>query len=124
MRPELSPRTLNLKDYQFSGKGKIYSFTTVYEAPERFKEFEPYVVALVDLEEGPRITTMLTDLEQEWVPDEIDGKKRMVMRYKVEIGMPVEMVTRRLWSDGKTGLLHHGYKFRPPLRRQEGQPSG
>jgi len=32
----------------------------------------------------------------------------------VEIGMPVEMVTRRLRQDGdERGLLVYGYKFRP-----------
>ena len=32
----------------------------------------------------------------------------------VKIGMPVEMVTRRLRSDGdERGILVYGYKFRP-----------
>jgi uncharacterized OB-fold protein len=50
------------------------------------------------LEEGPIITAQLTDLGDE----------------TVEIGMPVEMVTRRLRQDGdERGLLVYGYKFRP-----------
>ena len=32
---------------------------------------------------------------------------------KVEIGTPVEMVTRRLREDGDKGMLVYGYKFRP-----------
>ena len=36
-----------------SGKGVIYSHTKIYPRPPA----EPYVVALVDLEEGPRIMT-------------------------------------------------------------------
>jgi uncharacterized OB-fold protein len=36
----------------------------------------------------------------------------------VEIGMPVEMVTRRIRSDGdERGMLVYGYKFRPALAR-------
>jgi len=32
----------------------------------------------------------------------------------VEIGMPVEMITRKIRSDGdERGLLVYGYKFRP-----------
>jgi uncharacterized OB-fold protein len=31
----------------------------------------------------------------------------------LEIGMPVEMVARRLRSDGDRGMLGYGYKFRP-----------
>jgi uncharacterized protein len=35
----------------------------------------------------------------------------------VQIGMPVEMVTRRLREDGdERGILVYGYKFRPVLR--------
>jgi scaffold protein (connect acetoacetyl-CoA thiolase and HMG-CoA synthase) len=34
-----------------------------------------------------------------------------------EIGMPVEMVTRRLRSDGdERGMLVYGYKFRPVIK--------
>jgi uncharacterized OB-fold protein len=86
--------------YQFSGRGEVYSFTTVRNAPAGFEEAAPYTVALVKLEEGPMLTAQLTDL----------GEK------PVEIGMPVEMVTRRLRSDGERGMLVYGYKFRPVLK--------
>lgn len=39
-----------------SGKGRIYSHTTVYRPPlPAFEEFVPYTIALIDLEEGIRI---------------------------------------------------------------------
>ena len=86
--------------YNFSGRGKVYSYTTVYEPPAGFEENTPYTVALVQLDEGPLVTAQLTDL---------DGRQ-------VEIGTPVEMVTRRLRTDGdERGLLVYGYKFRPVL---------
>ncbi|MCB2179663.1 Zn-ribbon domain-containing OB-fold protein [bacterium] len=86
--------------YTFSGKGEIYSYTTVYEAPVGFEENAPYTVAMVKLEEGPLVTAQLTDLENK----------------QVEIGMPVEMVTRRLRSaTDERGLLVYGYKFRPVM---------
>lgn len=89
--------------YNFSGRGEVYSFTTVYDAPAGFEDYAPYTVALVKLEEGPMVTAQLTDLDEN----------------KVEIGTPVEMVTRRLRSDGdERGLLVYGYKFRPVLQRQ------
>jgi uncharacterized protein len=34
---------------------------------------------------------------------------------KIEIGMPVEMVTRRLSEDGSKGTIVYGYKFRPVI---------
>ncbi len=89
------------KEYQFSGKGEVFSYTTIYDAPAGYESNVPYTVALVKLEEGPMVTAQLTDLGSQ----------------KVEIGMPVEMVTRRLRSDGdERGIIVYGYKFRPAVR--------
>jgi uncharacterized OB-fold protein len=88
-----------IQPYQFSGRGEVYSFTTVHNAPAGHEENAPYTVALVHLVEGPMVTAQLTDLDDR----------------AVEIGMPVEMVTRRLRSDGDRGILVYGYKFRPRL---------
>ncbi len=83
--------------YTFSGKGEVYSYTTIYEAPAGYDETAPYTVALVKLEEGPLVTAQLTDVDEE----------------SVQIGMPVEMVTRKLRQDGdERGMLVYGYKFR------------
>ena len=83
--------------YTFSGRGEIYSHTTVYSAPEGYEEYVPYAVALVKLEEGPLVTAQLTDVQPE----------------QVEIGMPVEMVTRKVREFGEDGVILYGYKFRP-----------
>jgi len=85
--------------YQFSGRGEVYSHTTVYQAPSGHTENAPYPVAIVRLEEGPLVTAQLTDLGSE----------------PVEIGTPVEMVTRKLGADGERGMLVYGYKFRPAV---------
>ena len=87
--------------FKFSGKGEVYSFTTMFSVPAGFEENAPYTVALVKLEEGPIITAQLTDV----------GEK------EVKIGTPVEMVTRRIRQDGdERGMLIYGYKFRPVLQ--------
>lgn len=84
--------------YQFSGQGEVYSYTVMNDAPAGFEENVPYTVAVVKLAEGPMVTAQLTDLGAE----------------PVKIGMPVEMVTRRIRSDGNDrGMLVYGYKFRP-----------
>lgn len=44
-----------------SGRATVYSFTIVHRAPEpAFAADVPYVVATVDLEEGPRMMTNIT----------------------------------------------------------------
>jgi uncharacterized protein len=86
--------------FSFSGRGEIFSYTVMHDAPAGFDETTPYTVALVKLEEGPVVTAQLTDLGGE----------------PVKIGMPVEMVTRRIREDGdERGILVYGYKFRPVL---------
>ncbi len=85
---------------RLSGKGTVYSYTFLKEdPPQGFEEQTPYYLALIKLEEGPMTTAQLTDLE---------GEPR--------IGMPVEMVTRKLKTDGEKGIIIYGYKFRPPIK--------
>ena len=87
--------------YQFSGQGEVYSYTVMNDAPAGFEENTPYTVAVVKLAEGPMVTAQLTDLGEE----------------PVKIGMPVEMVTRRIRSDGNDrGMIVYGYKFRPVMQ--------
>jgi uncharacterized OB-fold protein len=87
--------------FVFSGRGEVFSFSTVYQAPSTHEEQAPYTVALIRLEEGPLVTAQLAD----------------VNRDTIEIGMPVEMITRVLQSDGERGLIVYGYKFRPLTTR-------
>jgi uncharacterized OB-fold protein len=86
--------------YKFSGRGEVYSYSDVTNPPAGYELDAPYTVALVRLAEGPLVTAQLTDVGKE----------------EVEIGMPVEMVTRKLRSDGDRGVLIYGYKFRPILQ--------
>ncbi len=79
--------------------GTLYSATLVQEAPEGFVAQAPYRLALVRLEEGSMITAQLTD---------VDGE--------IEIGDKVEMVTRKLTTDGERGMIVYGYKFRPVIK--------
>lgn len=46
-----------------SGRATVHSYTVVHRAPPAFAEEAPYVVALVDLEEGPRMMTRLLGIE-------------------------------------------------------------
>lgn len=46
-----------------SGRGSVYSYTIIHRAPEEFRAEAPYVVALVDLEEGARMMTRITGTE-------------------------------------------------------------
>ena len=88
--------------FQFAGIGEIFSYTTVQEPPEGYEDQAPYVLALVKLDEGVMITAQITDL---------DGDQ-------LAIGDRVEMVTRKLTTEGPRGVIIYGYKFRKLLPRQ------
>lgn len=88
------------EQFAFSGYGEVVSYTTVQEPPEGFEEQAPYVLALVRLDEGPMITAQITDYDGE-----------------LATGDRVEMVTRKLTTEGKRGMIVYGYKFRKVLER-------
>ena len=83
-----------------SGTGTIYSFSIMYSVPQGFEEQKPYVIAIVQLDEGPMVTAQLTDINHD----------------DVAIGQRVEMVTRKLREEGTEGQIIYGYKFRPALQ--------
>lgn len=76
--------------------GTVYSYTLLQEPPLGYESQAPYYLALVALDEGGLVTAQLTD---------IDGA--------VQIGDRVDMVTRKLTTDGPQGMIVYGYKFRP-----------
>lgn len=88
-----------VEEAQFSGRGEVYSHSTVYKPPLGFEQDVPYVVALVKLEEGPLVSAQITDVDPE----------------EVCIGMSVEQVLRQWRQYGPDGPVIYGYKFRPLL---------
>ena len=58
---ETCPRCHNeIKESSLSGRGKVVTFTVIRYPPEGFEKEAPYVVALVDLEGGPRVIGRIT----------------------------------------------------------------
>ena len=71
---------------QASGRGKLYSFEIAHQILNKaFKVKTPVVLAMVELEEGPRMLTNLVDVEP-------DPKK-------LRCDMPVEVVFEKLTDE-------------------------
>lgn len=85
-----------MEEFKFSGRGKVASYTTVRVGAPDFADQTPYVMAIVQLEEGPKITGQVVDLNGEKL-DELE----------------VEACFRRIGADGDDGAIYYGYKFRP-----------
>ncbi len=77
---------------QASGKGMVYSWIVVHQRYNRaFEPDLPYNVAIVELEEGPRLVTNLVEIENE----------------NIRPGLPVEVT----WDDVTEEVTLH--KFKP-----------
>ncbi len=88
---------MDLETHRFNGSGTLYSYSHMNQAPRGFANIAPYTVGMVRLEEGPLIMAQLTDVEG----------------VELSIGMPVEMVTRKLQESSEHSYIVYGYKFRP-----------
>ncbi len=86
-----------LRPKAFAGGGVVETFTVVHAAPAGFELQAPYVLAIVKLDEGPRVTSQIVDCRPE----------------DVGAGTRVRKVFRRIGADGASGIVHYGYKFVP-----------
>ena len=97
------PEQVRGEEFRFAGTGEIYSYTTLQDPPEGFEDNAPYILALIKLDEGAMITAQITDA---------------VNASEIAIGDRVEMVTRKLTTEGTRGMIVYGYKFRKVLPRE------
>ncbi len=86
-----------MKTYKLSGKGTVVTYTTIYDAPSQFDMQKPYVMAIIEMDEGVRLTSQIIDANAD----------------DVKIGMKVQATFRKLGQEGDAGVIHYGYKFRP-----------
>ncbi len=70
---------LDTEVVELSGKGKIVTFTAIYRAPENRRGQTPYLVAMVELDEGPWIMGNLGGLDPTLASLELIDK-RVVMK--------------------------------------------
>jgi len=82
---------------KFSGKGKVFTYSVIRFPSEDFEAYAPYVVGIIQLDEGPKVTSQIVDCRLE----------------DVYIGMPVEVCFRKLMTQGEEGIICYGFKFRP-----------
>lgn len=79
---------------KLADEGKIITFTVIRVAPSEFATQVPYSIAIVELNDGVRITTQVVDCKPE----------------DLEIGKFVKLVFRKIQEEGKTGIICYGYK--------------
>jgi len=85
-----------VKPTEFKGTGKVFSFTEVSAPPEGFEDQIPYILAIIELDEGAKVTGQIVDAHKD----------------DLKIGSKVERVFRVIQRDDPEGLIHYGFKFR------------
>ncbi|AGK60743.1 putative nucleic-acid-binding protein containing a Zn-ribbon [Archaeoglobus sulfaticallidus PM70-1] len=85
-----------IREQTFSSKGRILSYTVVHDAPDEYKLAKPYIVALIELDDGVVLTSQVVCDPQE-----------------VHIGMRVKKAFRKYYEDGESGIIYYGTKFVP-----------
>jgi len=82
------------ENINLSRTGKILSYTIIHTPADDYKLLSPYAVAIIETDDGARLTAMITDTAFE----------------DVQIGASVELVFRKIKEEGKSGIINYGYK--------------
>ncbi|MFQ5709303.1 MAG: Zn-ribbon domain-containing OB-fold protein [bacterium] len=95
--PRLVCPACQSRDFQsvrLQEQGKVVTYTVIHVAPEQFATQTPYVVAVVELDDGVKITSQIVDCASD----------------EVHISDPVKVIFRKVQRDGPAGILCYGYK--------------
>ena len=77
--------------------GTIIAFTLIRVPPGEFTDQAPYPVALVELDDGKRITAQLVDCEF----------------HDITIGKKIITIIRRVMKPNEEGVIPYGIKVKP-----------
>ena len=94
-------RSRDFSEAELPKNGKLIAYTVVRYPPSEFNEFSPYAIGLIELDDGTRILSQLTDFQEG----------------ELKEGIRVEAVFRKVRLNGEQGVIEYGYKFRPATKR-------
>jgi uncharacterized OB-fold protein len=76
------------------GEGKLITCTEIHVPASNFTDEAPIAYGIVELEDGTRISTQVTDCTGD----------------ELVVGAPVRIEFRKIQNDGESGVLCYGYK--------------
>jgi len=86
-----------LELYDLPEKGKVISWTVVRYPSEEFKEYAPYILGLIELDDGVRIVAQIADIKLD----------------EMRTGLRVRRIVRRAFEESDSGIIRYVYKFVP-----------
>ncbi|MCW4048450.1 MAG: Zn-ribbon domain-containing OB-fold protein [Candidatus Bathyarchaeota archaeon] len=96
-RPVCTCGSTEFGEYKLSETGEVVTWTVIRNPPMGYEKYKPYMVGLIELDDGIKILSQVVDVDPE----------------EVSAGLKVEAVFRKVKEDGKEGIIQYGYKFRP-----------
>jgi uncharacterized OB-fold protein len=88
-----------MEDVRLAERGKLLTYSVIRNPPREFEEFAPYIIAIVELDDGVRVLSQIVDASEDQLVE----------------GMRLETVLRRYSQDGEEGIIRYGLKFRIPI---------
>ena len=92
-------RSRDFTEVELPKTGRLIAYTVVNSVPKEFNDSSPYLIGLIELDDGTRIISQLTDFKED----------------ELREGARVEAVFRRIRVNGEQGIIEYGYKFRPSI---------
>lgn len=90
-------RSRQFETIRLNDEGAILSFTVIRVGPSQFADQTPYVVGIVELDGGVRITSQIVDCDPE----------------TLAVGQRMRLEFRRIQQQGEAGILCYGHKCVP-----------
>lgn len=82
------------ENIKLAGTGKILTYTIINIAADAFARQSPFPVAIIETDEGARLTAQVIDCD-------VDD---------VKIGAKVKLVFRKMGEEGHSGIINYAYK--------------
>jgi uncharacterized protein len=83
------------KPEAFAKRATLITWSTVTSPPTGYEKYKPYIVAILELENGERLTSQIVDVEEATLQ-------------KGDVLFPT---FRKFFEDGKDGVIHYGLKW-------------
>jgi uncharacterized OB-fold protein len=84
----------NYQDINLSGEGTILTYTIVHIPADAYGHEAPFPIAIVETDEGARLTCQIVDCENK----------------DIKIGGRIKLVFRKIIEEGHSGIINYGYK--------------
>lgn len=93
----LSCGSRELTEVKLVETGRVLSYTVIRVPPREFQEYAPYIIALIELDDGTKLLSQLTDVSPE----------------EIRTGIRVIATFRKVKEQSEDGIIEYGIKFKP-----------